>query len=90
MTIWICDNDSISPTEVQAFMDGARELFSSGPFPANVRSVRRSKSPEQGAMLTIELSSPTELVNDDDMVLAVLEEFYVPASPDEKSKALAA
>lgn len=90
MTTWICDNDSISPTEVQAFMNGVRELFSSGLFPAYVRSVRRSENTGQGAMLTIELSSPAELVNDDDMVLAVLEAFYVPASPDEKSKALAA
>lgn len=83
MTTWLCGNDNISPMEVQAFMDGARKLFSSGLFPAYIRSVHRSENTGQGAMLTIELSSPAEFVNDDDMVLAVLEKFHVQSKPNE-------
>lgn len=90
MATWLCDNEIISPMEVQAFVDGVRNLFSSGFFPACVRSVHRSENTGQGAMLTIELNNPAELINDDDLVLAVLDEFYVPSSPDEKSKALSA
>lgn len=90
MVTWVLGGDNLSPLEVDGFRTWVAELFSAPFFAEHVRSIRRDESDDGLPMIVMELDQPAEVINDDGMVLAVLEELHVPVHRGDKAQAVLA
>lgn len=78
MVAWVMGSDSVSSMEVESYRRQVADLFLSRGFGHHMWGVSRKVLPDGEVGIAIEFDEPAEVVNDDGMVLAVLEEIYVP------------
>lgn len=86
MVKWVIGADVYRPCEVEVLRGLIGGVFATDGVGARVRAVRRDRTEEGQEVIVVELSEPAEVVNDDELVLAVVEELYVPVGRDDKTQ----
>lgn len=78
MVAWVIGADSISPIAVQGLTEQATSLFNRNDFGRCVTAVRATVLPDGREGVVVTFRSVAEIVNDDDQLLAVVEEVFAP------------
>ncbi len=78
MVTWMVGGDNFSPAMIDKCREQAASLFFENAFGRHISAVSTTVLPDGRAGIMVELREAAEVINDDDVVLAVLEELYVP------------